>query len=85
MPPKSLGAVSCVKLSLGRSLPHIKAVQAFRNVEKNVGGSLIGIVCKRYRILGKIFIFTIAALPNQENCPEGHLFRSVFIVRRRVA
>lgn len=66
MPPMSLGVVSLSKLSLGRDLPHMNVVHAFLYVEKNLGGNLIGIVCRRYRILGRMFILTIAALPNQE-------------------
>lgn len=76
MPPMSLGVVNLSKLSLGRVLPHIKVVQALRYVEKNLGGILIGIVCRRYKILGRMFILTIAALPNQEKCPEDHFVKS---------
>lgn len=83
MPPRSLGAVSLIKLILGCFFPHIKAMQAVRYVEKNLGGILIGIVCRKYKILGNIFIFMMAALPNHENCPEDHFLRSACIVRRR--
>lgn len=60
MPLLSFGMVS-----LWRSVPQIKSVQAVRYVEKKAGGILIRTVCSKYRILGKMLIFIMAALPNQ--------------------
>lgn len=51
-------------------------MQAVRYIEKKADGILIGIICKRYNILGKIFILMIAALPNQEKRPEAHFVKS---------
>lgn len=83
IPPRSLGVVNLLKLSRGRVFPQIKVVQVFRYMEKKEGGSLIGIVCRIYKILGRIFILIIAALPNHEKCPDDHLVRSRCIFRRR--
>lgn len=51
-----------------------------RKVEKKAGGILIGIVCRKYSILGRIFILMMAALPNQEKSPDAHLFKSLIMV-----
>lgn len=80
MPSLSLGMVSLELLNLRRDVPQMKSVHAFWYIEKNAVGSFIGTFCSRYRILGRMLILRIAALPNQEKSPDGHDFRSSIIL-----
>lgn len=79
IPPFCLGLESCSKLILGLLCFHRNWVHFTWKDLKKAGGIAMGIVCNVYNKRGRMFIFSRAALPNQEKKELPHLSRSAEI------